>query len=142
MGNIYMRLTDARKALSMTQKQLAQGSKMGLRTYCRYESGEGKRDLPSSLLMYLAQNDINMNWLLTGEGEMFQHTVPPIEPAASPLPNDIGEAVELMQEMSTFERRLFLALLRMKRDEVAEGTDRAAKKAVNKRVEVGSPQIT
>ena len=72
MDNIYLRLTAARKALGFTQKHMTEGSGIALRTYCRYESGEGEREIPSSILVFIAQNDINTNWLLTGEGEMMR----------------------------------------------------------------------
>ena len=72
MDNIYLRLAAARKRLGFTQKQMAEGSNIALRTYCRYESGEGEREIPSSILIFIAQNDINTNWLLTGEGEMMR----------------------------------------------------------------------
>lgn len=74
MDNIYTRLANARKALNLTQKQAAEEADIALRTYCRYESGEGERDVPSSLLAFIAQNGIDVNWLLTGEGSMFTRT--------------------------------------------------------------------
>ena len=74
MDNIYTRLIEVRKSLGLTQKEVSEGAGVALRTYCRYESGEGERDIPSSLLKFIAQNDIDINWLLTGEGTMSSNT--------------------------------------------------------------------
>ncbi len=110
LGNIYTRLFEARNALKLTQKQVAQASNLGLRTYCRYESGEGKRDIPSSVLKVIAQNGININWLLSGEGEMF---LPNTEGYTLPL-HRLGEGAgweRLPSGLWQFGDLLFVALL-------------------------------
>lgn len=96
MDNIYLRLAAARKKLGFTQKQMAEGSSIALRTYCRYESGEGEREIPSSILIFIAQNDINTNWLLTGEGEMMRGKGEAEEVAS--------EAVEALSENRMLEK--------------------------------------
>ena len=68
MGSKYERLSKARKSLGMTQQQIASATNVSLRAYARYESGEGGREIPSTVLDFYAQNGVNINWLLTGEG--------------------------------------------------------------------------
>jgi len=75
---------------------MAEGSNIALRTYCRYESGEGEREIPSSILIFIAQNDINTNWLLTGEGEMMR--------GKSEAENVTTEAVEALSEDRMLEK--------------------------------------
>lgn len=98
MDNIYTRLIEARKALGLTQKQVSEGAGVALRTYCRYESGEGERDIPSSLLKFIAQNNININWLLTGEGEMFLPSTSSATVPAEALEEEAVRAMEIVKE--------------------------------------------
>ena len=110
MDNIYLRLAAARKRLGFTQKQMAEGSSIALRTYCRYESGEGEREIPSSILIFFAQNDINTNWLLTGEGEMMQgkgEAESVTTEAVEALSEDrmLEKIVLMLADMSEAERR-------------------------------------
>lgn len=110
MDNIYLRLTAARKALGFTQKHMAEGSGIALRTYCRYESGEGEREIPSSILVFIAQNDINTNWLLTGEGEMMRgkgEAESVTTEAIEALSEDrmLEKIVLMLADMSSEERR-------------------------------------
>jgi transcriptional regulator with XRE-family HTH domain len=104
LGNMYDRIAAARKALGLTQKEMANRSGIALRTYCRYESGEGERDIPSSLLTYVAQNGIDVNWLLTGEGAMFQHT----QESEAELNDGIlgGGFADLAESIGTLEENL------------------------------------
>ena len=110
MDNIYLRLAAARKRLGFTQKQMAEGSNIALRTYCRYESGEGEREIPSSILIFIAQNDINTNWLLTGEGEMMRgkgEAESVTTEAVEALSEDqmLEKIVLMLADMSEAERR-------------------------------------
>lgn len=70
MGTIYNRLTEARHHLNLTQRSVAEGSGLSLRAYARYESGEGNRDIPSTVLDFYARNGINTNWILIGSGNI------------------------------------------------------------------------
>ena len=126
------RLKLVRTALGLTQQEVAE--KCGVDRGYLGEIEIGKMYPSSNILKQLKDAfKISIDWLMFGEGEMFQQKTSNAEPTAALLPNDIGEAVELMKEMSTLERRLFLALLRIKRDETAEDADRAAKKPVRVR---------
>lgn len=118
MDNIYLRLTAARKALGFTQKHMAEGSGIALRTYCRYESGEGEREIPSSILVFIAQNDINTNWLLTGEGEMKR--------SKGEAESVTTEAVEALSEDRMLEK-IVLMLADMSSEERREVFDHVQK---------------
>jgi len=64
------RLKFIRQALGKTQKEMAQLLGVSLRAYQMYE--EGKTNIPLPKLRILAsQFGVNINWLLTGEGEPF-----------------------------------------------------------------------
>lgn len=118
MDNIYLRLTAARKALGFTQKHMAEGSGIALRTYCRYESGEGEREIPSSILVFIAQNDINTNWLLTGEGEMMR--------GKGEAESVTTEAIEALSEDRMLEK-IVLMLANMSSEERREVFDHVQK---------------
>lgn len=118
MDNIYLRLTAARKALGFTQKYMAEGSGIALRTYCRYESGEGGREIPSSILVFIAQNDINTNWLLTGEGEMKR--------SKNEAESVTTEAIEALSEDRMLEK-IVLMLADMSSEERREVFDHVQK---------------
>lgn len=95
MGMIYQRLAEARHNLRMTQRGISEAIGLSLRAYARYESGEGGREIPSSVLNYYAQNGININWLLTGDGHMIQ-PLDESQPAADTEPVD-KETTELLK---------------------------------------------
>ena len=118
MDNIYTRLIEIRKALGLTQKQASEGAGVALRTYCRYESGEGSRDIPSSLLKFIAQNDVNVNWLLTGEGEMMR--------GKGEAESVAAEAIEALSEDRMLEK-IVLMLAEMSDDERREVFDHVSK---------------
>ena len=66
---IGKRLRDLRKKLGYNQKNFADLLGITERTLRNYEKGN---NLPSSLLTILIEKfNININWLLTGEGDMF-----------------------------------------------------------------------
>jgi len=62
------RLKAWRHALGLTQEQFAQRCGLPKRTVIGYENGE--REPGSAALAAIARTGVNMNWLLTGEGEM------------------------------------------------------------------------
>lgn len=72
MDTIYCRIAEARRELNLTQREAASSSGLSLRAYSRYESGEGGREIPSSVLGFYAQNGVNVNWILTGHGAIYQ----------------------------------------------------------------------
>jgi len=62
------RLKAWRHALGLTQEQFAQRCGLPKRTVIGYENEE--REPGSAALAAIAKTGVNMNWLLTGEGEM------------------------------------------------------------------------
>ena len=106
MGIIYGRLAEARNELGLKQREIASLSGISLRAYARYESGEGERDIPSSVLDIYAQKGINTNWLLTGEGPMR------ITQSESTSPDDLddetAEAMKALQESVTLQKMVLM----------------------------------
>jgi transcriptional regulator with XRE-family HTH domain len=66
------RLKAWRHALGLTQDQFAQRCGLPKRTVIGYENEE--REPGSAALAAIAKTGVNMNWLLTGDGEMRQDT--------------------------------------------------------------------
>jgi transcriptional regulator with XRE-family HTH domain len=65
------RLRQLRQKLGLTQSQMAQKLGVTLNTYQRYELGN--RSLTVEKLQQLRKHfGVNLNWLLTGEGGMFE----------------------------------------------------------------------
>jgi len=72
------RLKFIRQVLGKTQKEMAEILGVSLRAYQMYE--EGKRKFPPEKMQLLAkQFQVNLHWLLTGEGEPF------IQPKEEPV---------------------------------------------------------
>ncbi len=67
---IGKRLEELRKVLKLSQKEIAEKIKIPQRTYSNYENESNK--IPQDILQSIATIfHVNLNWLLTGEGEMF-----------------------------------------------------------------------
>ena len=64
------RLFQIREKLGLNQTFFAKKLNLLTQTYSRYEKGE--RDLPDSVKIILRESGVNIDWLLTGEGEMFR----------------------------------------------------------------------
>lgn len=98
-----------RQSLGLTQDQFAQHSGISKTTLVGYEVGQRKPG--SEALAALARTGVNVNWLLTGEGEM--RTAPALaEPAqAAYLAPDHPQAerwrklIELVDGIEDNERR-------------------------------------
>jgi len=82
-SELYVRLKALRKAWGFSQKKMAIRANIAISTYQYYERGE--RDTPSEILYLLTTYGVNAEWLLTGEGEMFQRYVEGDEPEISEL---------------------------------------------------------
>lgn len=77
------RLEKLRCILKFNPNAFAKALNIPQPTYVRYEKGE--RKLSAELFMQLKENfDVNINWLLTGEGEMF-NTPPSLKLRKIPL---------------------------------------------------------
>jgi SOS-response transcriptional repressor LexA len=73
------RLREIRKALGITQSELAQQNNITQSAVAGYETG--KRELPIGFAQWIAErHNISMDWLLTGKGEMFLRSVETPEP--------------------------------------------------------------
>ena len=59
-----------RKDLDNTQLEMASELGVSVSTYKRYENGD--LSIPGSVLKILAEMNYNVNWLLSGKGEMMQ----------------------------------------------------------------------
>jgi len=70
MDNFYSRLRKIRKTLGCTQDEFARHLKVSKPTVVRYESGGRKPDA-DFLSILINEFKVNINWLLTGNGEMF-----------------------------------------------------------------------
>ena len=66
---IGLRLSEIRKSLSLTKKEIAEIIGVHPNHYPRLESGEGK--LTPEMLIALKSKGVNIDWLLSGEGSMF-----------------------------------------------------------------------
>ena len=67
---IGKRLNQLRKTLNITQEKFSTQFAVSYRAYTSYERGERKPSF--ELLNVLYKNfNVNLNWLISGEGEMF-----------------------------------------------------------------------
>jgi transcriptional regulator with XRE-family HTH domain len=69
MSEIADRIRQVRRALGLTQEALARRAGIPKRTLVGYENSE--REPGAAALAAIAKTGVNMTWLLTGEGEMF-----------------------------------------------------------------------
>lgn len=67
---VEQRIKEFRRALGLTQMQFAERMGIPVRTLKGYEMGE--RSPGSEALAAMAKTGVNLNWLLTGSGEMRQ----------------------------------------------------------------------
>lgn len=74
MEKFRVRLKEVRKALGLTQDKFSKELGVSKPTYVRYELGEIWPNATMLSIMTI-KYDINLNWLLTGEGEMFLEVV-------------------------------------------------------------------
>lgn len=79
------RLKKFRIKINKTQTQIAGELGLITQTYSRYEKGD--RDIPDKVKLKLKEMKMNIEWLLTGEGEMFtsQETLPAVKQKTIPL---------------------------------------------------------
>ena len=70
MENFNNRLRKLRGLLNLKQKDMADLIGVSLKVYQRYEKGEQKPSY-EKLIPLISSFKVNINWLLTGEGEIF-----------------------------------------------------------------------
>lgn len=66
---IYVRLKELREWYGESQAKFAQRFGIAQNTYGQYEIG--KRSIPDDFKTMLAESGVDMNWLITGQGDMF-----------------------------------------------------------------------
>jgi len=103
MKELNKRLKLIRKALGLTQKEMSNMMGVSLRVYQYYEKGEQKPTY-EKLVPLVEKFNINGNWLLTGQGEMFlngssQKNIG-INYGGMQIGNIIGENVKAKQEIN------------------------------------------
>jgi transcriptional regulator with XRE-family HTH domain len=69
MDNFSIRFATLRKTLKVSQQEMAQKMKVTQKTLSSWE--QGHNEPCSSLSELVTSYNINLNWLLTGEGKMF-----------------------------------------------------------------------
>lgn len=70
MNYLVSGLKAIRKDLDNTQLEMASELGVSISTYKRYENGD--MSIPGSVLKIISEMNYNINWLLTGEGDMLQ----------------------------------------------------------------------
>lgn len=75
------------------------------KTYEKYE--QGSSELPTKLLLWLQnERDVNLNWLITGEGEMF-------EASSAALDANAAQMLNGFQKLPPDLQRDLLEIMRM-----------------------------
>lgn len=80
-GELGQRLRAWRQALGLTQAQMAERLGLHIGVLKKYETGQNTPG--GEALAAYARTGVNMNWLLTGEGEMFPRKAPEPQPETS-----------------------------------------------------------
>ncbi len=97
--DVGLRLRLLREALNLSQAKLAKKLKVSQGAISKWESGE--RDVPTSILIELKKEfGVNLNWLLSGEGEMFS--------ASSESANLTPELVDFFKQIPPEVQRKFV----------------------------------
>jgi repressor LexA len=80
------RLKQARETMNLTQEDMANKLNVGQSAYSKME--RGKSDFSNELLTLIPELGINLNWIITGKGEMFLTNTP------AKLESDLAEELE------------------------------------------------
>lgn len=107
--NISDRLKEIRGKLNLTQPEAAMKFHMPLPSWKSYEKGPSEPG--SGALRGLAEEGININWLLTGQGPMLLADLTPKSEApepSSPVNYELLQSLIEMLERILKERRLVL----------------------------------
>ncbi|MCP5106891.1 MAG: helix-turn-helix transcriptional regulator [bacterium] len=94
-GQFFSRLKMVRKTLGFTQDTFCARTKVSKPTLVRYECGDRK---PSSDFLALLANEFNidMNWLITGKGEMFSRDLSEIGILVNREDKELCELIDLL----------------------------------------------
>jgi transcriptional regulator with XRE-family HTH domain len=104
------RLKQWRQFLGLTQQQFCERTGIPLRTLRGYEGGT--RHPGEDALAAIARTGVNMNWLLTGEGEMLPKEAPGIKGAERHARRwqkiiELVESIEDEEERSALLEEIF-----------------------------------
>jgi transcriptional regulator with XRE-family HTH domain len=86
------RLKQAREAINLKQEDMADKLNIGQSAYSKME--RGKSDFSAELLALIPELGINLNWIITGKGEMFL----PEPDETSNLLNEMSNQVRVMRD--------------------------------------------
>ncbi|MDY0163407.1 helix-turn-helix domain-containing protein [Desulfobotulus sp.] len=99
------RIREWRQALGLTQAAFSEQTGVPLRTIKGYESGE--RSPGMEALASIAKTGVNLNWLLTGEGNMRNKEEKAATPEVAVATPDIAVATpDIPPELEPFRRQL------------------------------------
>ena len=84
---MHERLKAIRKTLGLKQGKFAE--QLGIAQTYLSDIEHGRKGFPATLLMALDKENVNLHWLLTGEGEMFYSPDFPLE-------SDLSEKIKKM----------------------------------------------
>lgn len=73
MDNVCGRLRNLRNKMQLSQVEFSHKYGINQQTLSKYENG--KLSIPDDLKIKLHHEGVNLNWLLTGKGEMFINSV-------------------------------------------------------------------
>ncbi|AEA33660.1 helix-turn-helix domain-containing protein [Hippea maritima] len=104
-GSLGERLKAIRQAKGLSQKEMAEIMDVTLRAYQRYEKDEQKASYEKLARIVYELKDINSNWLLTGEGDMFIKNGMP-EEFLERLKEDLSKASAESVNSLSFKDRL------------------------------------
>ncbi|OIQ87037.1 helix-turn-helix protein [mine drainage metagenome] len=93
------RLEEIRANMGLTQSEMCARMGIPLRTYTRYASGE--RPPSVEALEALARMDIDLHWLITGQGNMYR-TAAPAHPPSSLDEDLMGQIAEAVAQPQAF----------------------------------------
>ena len=133
-GRIYVRIKSVRNHLGCTQKDISEHVGCKFRAWQSYESG---KSIPGGkVLAGLSKLGVNVDWVLTGDGEMMDNTPKDDSPSIPGMPHSAEQAQADMyddiihhdKEAAARRDEQFTAIsVRLK--ESREAVDRACKEA-------------
>ena len=111
---MHNRLKLLRKKLSLTQQEFSE--MLGISQNFLSMIEQGKSKISAELCLSLSKINVNLDWLITGQGEMFKTL--PSEDRLVNIPDptgDLAAAVRLLAEMPENKRRDCLSYIQEKK---------------------------
>lgn len=94
--NFFVRLKKLRKHLGFSQDKISKELEIPQTTYSNWERGRNEPPL-EILSTFCNKHNVNLNWLLSGQGEMFQTINPPQEVIDSKILQELQEIKKQIQ---------------------------------------------